>query len=1012
MSSLTGLFKRPRSKSEKALTPSKVVFGDLGTAYASIAQKNTPSTPNLRRAVAESASSPIETNAAWSSVQSPQSEVSPSAPLLSQRSPDVIRVSHLSGDLFLPKDFDNSPSKSKFSQAFDPFSFTGQDRSSSTTLDFKKHVLDGFFGTNAGEEVESSSEDVKEKSPRETKLLSSSEYPELKEGQLVACSKLSGADIVHVDDGQPLDRCGTIQSLSKRHPYGQVGSNDDIHSVCGSHVKADDTDEEREVEGSKVVQQDTVEQVEWSPRSSLEVFAPEKTSGPPAIALPQTPQGKGISRYRGLQEFSSPTEQVSRSSESYGNTRRLLELSFPQFPRPPSQGDSFFKELIDFAKEGPSSSSHGDSNKSFATFSIEEADGNLITRPVSQGEFQHLENAISSHLRRESQASNVAAGADYVHVGQISLRFPEGSEADRGPGSSQTTSSSEFEPDVDYSVVQPVLRTRNGTPPLLFGSSSRSKRDADWETVGDSSELTSSIADYSDSASRSPPKSLLFVNSGKMLKHPAHPRYNHSWDLQQDVRSGAYVLTPHYKLSGGSSFSHNNAVAPLALRKGLNNYSHPTPLTTNHCHPFASPAPQIGPSRSAGVIELSQHNNTNNTGKPLGSQASSAWTTTGDSSSRAATSFARAHDSSAVLQAPPLPVKNPSRLLKKPVSAEQIELQSVISSRALLAPGYIQDNSSNMGPTLSTMMNVDNDAQGPLIKQLSNQSRAASTGITVPSSTNGSTHRRTGEAHNEKPRDNSSAQIAPYSHGSKDASSDKEQLLNSSHDGVNDHGRFGDTQGVSTGAHSVSSYATTNEAPLSTLPAGPAPLISGTDASGVTRPANLRLAEPRNSPRRHARADSITTEQVEYLHTRPADWEPSNAELPYLIRPLPRLAIERPDRFEPRPFVPEPHPLDLGPRVESPHLYPRLAIKIPWTYEQRVARFYLGVCGLFPVLLLPYIFGWLDIVMRVHTRGQYRAFPRKEKRMAIGVLIVWLILVACVTPVMAISRSAWLGKLA
>ncbi|KAI4169036.1 MAG: hypothetical protein LQ343_005969 [Gyalolechia ehrenbergii] len=931
MSSLASLFKRPRSKSEKTHTPPKVVFGDLDTAYASIAQKNTPSTPNLRRAVGGNVSSGVEINTAWSPIQSPQSEVSPSAPLLSQKSPEAIRVSHLSGDLFLPKDSDSSLYKSKFSQAFDPFGSTGQHRGSFTTLDFKKHIQEGYFGTSADGEADPASRAGKSESAGSTKILSAYKYPELQQDQLEACSKLSGAEKLDMDGGQPLDRCGTIQSLSKRHIYGLVGSNDDIHSVRGSHIKADETDEDRANESS------VVEQVEWSPRSSLEVYPPKEADmvvqqdigRPPSMPLPQTPKDQEVSKYRGLQDFSSPTEQASRSSESYGNTRRLLDISAPHLPRQNPQGDSFFNDLVHFAREGQSSSSHGDSNKSFATFSIEEAHGNVITRPVSQGQFQHLENAISSHLRRESQASNAAMGGEFVRVGQISFHFPQGSEADCGPGSSQTTDSSEMESDVDFSVVQPALRTRNGTPPLLFGGSSRSKRDTDWETIGDSNELTSSIADCSDSPSTSPPKGSSLFNTRKVLKHPAHPRYTHSWDLQQDVRSGTFVLTPQYKPSAVSSFPNNNGVTSLALRNNISSYSHPTPLTKDHPHPFLAPAPKIGPSKSAGAIEVRQHTSSECTTNTTAPQSPGPY------------------DSSAIFLPPPLPTKDPSRLLKKLVSEEQIELQNIIRPPAPLQHRSVKPNSSNSRQVL-TLMDATKTPQGSLAKQQSGQNGAASIGMKTVSGSNGPSHGRIGgkrsdidstpprmldgltviEGHTESQRDLAPAHSAPGSCNVENVGSGTVRFLNRLDDDSSGQGRHDMSRGARTGAISVSTCTSTHDAPVSTLSAGPGP------------------------------------------SAQPADWEISEA-------------------------------------ANSPHIHARHAIKNPWSYEQRIARSYLVACGILPILLPLYIFGWLDVVMRVHTCGQYRAFPANEKRMATGVLIAWLVLVAGAVPAITILRSGW-----
>ncbi|KAI4188659.1 MAG: hypothetical protein L6R41_001980 [Letrouitia leprolyta] len=902
MSSLTSLFKRPRSKSEKSRTPPKVVFGDLSSAYASIAQKNTPSTPNLRRAGVGNVSSGVQ--------MSPQSEGSPSAPLLKNTSPQVIRVSHLSSDLFLPQDLDTSPSQP---------------------------------------------------------------------GPSRPCSKRD------TDDGQLLERSTTIQNVSQRHAYGLVASNDGLHSVRGSHIATDESDEEQAKKPS------VIEQVEWSPRSSVEVHATQKGAPiarqeigePPAIPLPRTPKGKEALKYGGLQESSTPTEEVSRSSESYGNTRRLLDLSIPRLARQNTQRDSFFDNLVDFAKEGQSSSSQGGSKKSFATFSIKEASGNHITRPVSQGEFQHLEQEISSHLRRESQASNAALGGGVIHVGQISFHFPQGSEADCGPGSSQTTDSSELESVVDFSLIQPALRTRSGTPPLLFGGSSHSKRDTDWETIGDSNELTSSIADCSDSPSTSPPKGFSFLNTRKILKHPAHPRYTHSWDLQQDVRSGAFVLTPQYKPSAAISFPNNNGLTSLALRNDISNYSHPTPLTKDHPHPFVAPAPKIGLSKSAGAIEDSQH------------------TSSDGITDTTAPHSPAPYDPSAIFRTPPLPAKNPSRLLKKLVPEEQIELHRNLNPLASSEHNIFESYSSNFGQ-VSPSMDATKTAKGASIKHRSGQNGATSTGPKTVLGSHGLNHRRIGgrrslivtppphmldgltvtEAQTENQQNLAPAHPAPESCNVKNLSTSTNNLVNPFTSSSNSQGRHDASEGGHTGALSVSSYATTHDEPVPTLSAGPWPTIPNTDAFGVTRPTNICLSNLQYSSHRHARPDSITPERSEHLG-------PMSPRINDLVTHHP---------------IPESHTPELD---SFPHFHRDPAIKAPWTYEERTARIYLSICGLLPILLPLYISGLLDFVMRVHTGGMYRKFPAKEKRMAAGILITWLIIVAGAVPAMAILRSGW-----
>ncbi|KAL8731940.1 MAG: hypothetical protein Q9166_003072 [cf. Caloplaca sp. 2 TL-2023] len=647
MPSLTDMLTRSRSKSEKLTTPPKIVYGDLNAAYKSIAQRGSPSTPDGSQNLHRHLSTHVEINTACSPVHSPQSDASPSVALMGHRSPDAIRVGHLSGDLYLPKDFDSPEPRLKSPETWDPFANPGHNRTSINTPDFKKHVLEGYFGVTPSDNGDVNQS--QNKNSPDAKLLSASDYPELKDSQLEACSKISGAENHENDTGKELERCGAIQSVVSRHHYGRVDTNEDIHSVQGSHGEGEGPKD------SENAQDDEVEQVEWTPRSSVEVPAISNVSAqrrqhpgsPPSVALPQTPKGKEITRYR-LKDPLSPTEQTSHSSESYGDTQRLLQLSLPQLPEAPVSRNNLYRQLVQFAREGPSSSSHGGSSKSFAEFTIEQAHGGQITRPVSQGEFQELERTISSHLCRESRMSNATDGAGLVNFGQISLRFPKPSSgADLGPGSSQTASSrSEVEVDWDTGSVQGPLRTRNGTPPLLFRSIGRVKNDADWETVGDSNDMTSSIADVSDSASRSPPKSFLTMHPGRVLRHPAHPRYNHSWDLQQDMRSGSFVLTPRYEhRPGGSSFPNQNAMEPLSIR----NYSHPTPLTGGHSHPFAAPPVQITPQ----------------------SQGSSAWLSTSPST-----------------PVPPVPMRNPSRPLHQLIPDHMSALEEgSVSQAASDVPG-------------------------------------------------------------------------------------------------------------------------------------------------------------------------------------------------------------------------------------------------------------------------------------------------------------------------------------
>ncbi|KAL8843857.1 MAG: hypothetical protein Q9176_001819 [Flavoplaca citrina] len=655
------MFKRSRSKSDKLKTPPKIVFGDLNSAYKSIAQKTPPCTPGSHVNLHGESSGPAVVRSASSPIQSPESDASPSAALLRSRPSDTVRISHLSRDLFLPTGLDTQESKPKSAVAWDPFDTSKEHRTSFTTLEVTENLLDGYFGISQSDRAQASQQP--DQSGIRAQQFSSSDYPAFKNAQSQACSVLSGAEEPLQDDSSDAYRCGIVQSVPKRHPYGRVNTNENIKSIHGLH-EAD--------QSGRLSEQDGVRQVEWSPRSSLETGAISGMSAsglqhpgaPPTGSLPQTPRNQGTVRYR-LEDSSSPSKENTPSSESYGNTQRLLQISMPQLPEAPVPRNNLYHQLVTFAKEGQSSSSQGNSSMSFAEFCIEEAHGAQITRPISQGEFQQLQRTISEHRRRESHLSDETGAGSLVRVGQISFRFPDtSSEVDLGPGSSQTVSStSEVEVNWETGSVQVPRRTRNGTPPLLFGGLNRARSDNDWETVGESNEMTSSIADVSDSVSGSPPKSFPPLRPGQVLRHPAHPRYNHSWDLQQDVRSGAFVLTPRYQqLPAGNSFPNQNALEPLSLRAGRSNYSHPTPLTMSHDNPFVTPPIRIAPNPQLTAAS---------TQSEVQSQGTSAWLSTiGGSDAGTVSTFAGPFTKSKDLPLPPIPMKNPSRRWKQRISKD------------------------------------------------------------------------------------------------------------------------------------------------------------------------------------------------------------------------------------------------------------------------------------------------------------------------------------------------------
>ncbi|KAL9001029.1 MAG: hypothetical protein Q9169_000513 [Polycauliona sp. 2 TL-2023] len=806
-------------------------------------------------------------------------------------------------------------------------------------------------------------------------MASASDYPELESAQLQACSTLTAIEKPHQDSHSHGDRSGTIQTVAKRHPYGRVNTNEDIRSLHGSH------EVETSGKGSESVRPSGVMQVEWSPRSSMEAgticepFASglQQPGAPPSRSLPQTPKNQGTVRYR-LEDLSSPSKDGSPSPASYGNTRQLLQLSSPRLPEVPLPGNNLYHQLLHFAREGQSSSSQGNSSTSFAEFCIEEAHGVPITRPITQGEFQDLQRTISEHRRRESHVSDETAGGGLVRVGQISLRFIDtSSEANLGPGSSQTVSSAS-EPEVNWETdsTQVLQRTRNGTPPLLFGDHKHIKHDNDWETVGESNGMASSVADISDSLSGSPPRSFPSLRPTQVLRHPAHPQYNHSWDLQQDVRSGAFVLTPRHQLPTGTSFPNQNALEPLSLRAGPNNYSHPTPLTLRHENPFVTPPAPIAPQpRLAMAITQNE----------LQSQGTSAWLSTVDDSEYAAPNTFIGADSTLVnAPLPPIPAKNPSRRWNRRISKEplphrrsfnfgfhtsrskldqvsameegstvNISASPAAASATRLAPITVMDGSGSSIPPRSPLRQFGSEYLHQCVSQTKNNEPTAAEA----------------KAFKQRP------QAQP--------DDDEDSLLNPFRDPIpHEH----NTSRSASPAH-------TN--PFHSPPAFPQDTFT--------------------SDRRHRPVDSnrtlefITTEQARYMRSQSPDWAPTNIEMQAIISPLARARIlPVPSPVSPRLWTPTPHPLaHLGPREESPHLChlrkPSTISGTRMTHQQVVSRYYLVACALvMPPSLAFYAIGNLDWVMRMHTGGVHVEMAGHEKRLAVLVLCVQVLCVVAFVP--------------
>ncbi|KAL9138699.1 MAG: hypothetical protein Q9175_000054 [Cornicularia normoerica] len=207
----------------------------------------------------------------------------------------------------------------------------------------------------------------------------------------------------------------------------------------------------------------------------------------------------------------------------------------------------------------------------------------------------------------------------------------------------------------------PSSRTRCPTPPLLFGkyaisnpeksdvkskpalgnnfsrfdsnakavrlkessrlpTASCSLGELDWETVSAETEADthihdgtafdtktgSSLADNSDSDSLSLSKETLYpfrgIKARPVMQHPTLPRHNHSFMLLKNSQTGDLVQVPQYEYASRGRLLNNNASAQLVSSvRADSTYQHPSPLRTEHSHPFTSSPPIIRSAKPSAI---------------------------------------------------------------------------------------------------------------------------------------------------------------------------------------------------------------------------------------------------------------------------------------------------------------------------------------------------------------------------------------------------------------------------
>lgn len=153
-----------------------------------------------------------------------------------------------------------------------------------------------------------------------------------------------------------------------------------------------------------------------------------------------------------------------------------------------------------------------------------------------------------------------------------------------------------------------IRPTETSGLPITLGSFG----EQDWETVSAENEAdthsfdgiayeprtSSSLADNSDSGnlslSKETPYQIHGVKARPVMQHPAHPRYNHSFVLLKNSQTGDAFQVPQYEYASGRCLPRNNASTQIMSRvRADSTYQHPSPLRTEHNHPFTSSPPTV-----------------------------------------------------------------------------------------------------------------------------------------------------------------------------------------------------------------------------------------------------------------------------------------------------------------------------------------------------------------------------------------------------------------------------------
>ncbi|KAL8832776.1 MAG: hypothetical protein Q9191_000048 [Dirinaria sp. TL-2023a] len=603
---------RPRSVSESHETPSRAIFNDLSDAHATITRRQpsnwatlTPGWANDQPlSVGNAKSTPLASVARSSNLIVNHSSETPHQRLRHPASPEIPESEI--GNKFPSL----SPQGSHFPASGSRGLRTEQHQSTAENSHRRSRSLDQLLNTP---HLSTSKENVAHQLPQHVK------------GNLPQNSTVS--DIYDSYIGEGIEDAQEPRNLPENG--GAVG-NEPMHGMSNYASQS----------------QTQLSNFAWSPRGSL--------------VDTETGMHTNIAPYVGSPVRSGGAERAHGHGHGHGmDYLDPIEASIAPTRDPEVSPHDSFDSFEAYINEVENGRDFEDEQRRLeaqcATVTLVSQPGPVRSRPMSQAEIMDLEHQIRRHLRSPSPLSNEYVGESNV-------------DPNTAFGASRSSSSTSFgtfhlrryghtveeairraEPQIPYGGIETV-RTRTGTPPLLFGSNaipdSRvfpvASSEHDWETEDGVSrhntQVThvqggvSSFADYSSSSSEMRARGL--PPGGRVLQYPPHPRYLHTWNMMRDARTGQILFLPEDR-AVTSQFPYQNALTSSAMRQQLFVDNHGAAMDSGS-HIDAAQEPHYAVSEQASISGYDSDDNlqmitgSEEEGKPISApkNQSSAWMST------------------------------------------------------------------------------------------------------------------------------------------------------------------------------------------------------------------------------------------------------------------------------------------------------------------------------------------------------------------------------------------------